>query len=823
MLLLLPMLIPFRIPVPLQTWAIRNTGIEGCLICFADIRSRAPREHLYFGQEVHLRMQEKLAQFRNIIDNSYRAEHLGNQGRIELFYEKTPHLAIEHLSECLQLVDELKAQGEAIPQSWTSRVKFTLAVAYLRLGETENCCLRHNAQSCILPIRGGGLHSRKQGSRSAIRYFQEVLRETEVVTDPTMIFQIREPSRWLMNIAYMTLGEYPDQVSSEYLIPTEFFESEIEFPQFENVAPKLNLNTLNAAGVVIVDDFDHDDYLAIFVSTADPTLPCRFFHNNRDGTFTDLSDDAGLTGLYGGLNVVQADYNNDGNLDILILRGAWLGAGGRHPNSLLRNNGNLTFTDVTFQAGLGEVHYPTKTASWADYDNDGDLDLFIGNEASDDLDSTPKLFRNNGDETFTDVTAAAGVGDSRFTMAAVWGDCDNNGYPDLFVCANDDDQHGLYHNNKDGTFTNVAEATNITEPGSGWASWFWDFNNDGALDLYVGSSTGTVAIESIASYSPIAGQGYDDAVLIMLEVDSWGAARAPVKIGFEPPALYRGDGKGNFIYETIERNITYATNPMGANFGDLNGDGWPDFYLATGDVAYWELRPNVMFVSQAGERFANVTMAGGFGHLPKGHGVSFADIDNDGDQDVYVQMGGQLPGDHFNDALFENPGFNHHWITVRLTGRQSNRCAIGARIHVTILEDSRQRSIYRYVNSGGSFGCNPLRQNIGLGNSEQIESIEVYWPTSRLTQRFTDVPMDQSIEITEGDKRYRSIPLKQFTIGGSGSTFPRIAGNQDWRFPPVKTPAATYSPGQTVTRTGQMLIVKAETEAFSRGEKDLLR
>ena len=129
---------------------------------------------------------------------------------------------------------------------------------------------------------------------------------------------------------------------------------------------------------------------------------------------------------------------------------------------------------------------------------------------------------------------------------------------------------------------------------------------------------------------------------------------------------------------TEERKITYATNPMGANFGDINGDGWLDFYLATGDVPYSELRPNVMYVSQGGERFANVTISGGFGHLQKGHGVSFADIDNDGDQDLYVQTGGQLPGDHYHDALFENPGFNHHWITVKLTGRQSNRSAIAA-------------------------------------------------------------------------------------------------------------------------------------------------
>ena len=129
-------------------------------------------------------------------------------------------------------------------------------------------------------------------------------------------------------------------------------------------------------------------------------------------------------------------------------------------------------------------------------------------------------------------------------------------------------------------------------------------------------------------------------------------------------------------------------------------------------------------------------------------------------------MGGQLTGDKYNDALFENPGFGHHWITLKLVGRKSNRSAIGARIHVKVLENGKTRSIYRRVSSGGSFGCNPLRQNIGLGNAERIESIEVYWPTSDLTQKFRDVEMDQSIEIFEGERDYRTISLDSYALGG---------------------------------------------------------
>jgi len=214
----------------------------------------------------------------------------------------------------------------------------------------------------------------------------------------------------------------------------------------------------------------------------------------------------------------------------------------------------------------------------------------------------------------------------------------------------------------------------------------------------------------------------------------------------------------------VQWGLTDVTLHMGANFGDLDNDGYLDFYLGTGYPYYEGLMPNVMFRNRAGGGMDDVTTAGGLGHLQKGHGIAFADLDNDGDQDIYAQMGGAFGGDAAGNALYENPGFGNHWIKVKLIGVRSNRAAIGARIRVDIVEDGQPRSIYRWVNNGGSFGVNPLRREIGLGQAERIELLEVYWPTSDETQQFRDLDVDQWIEITEGEPTHRRLPQQQMSF-----------------------------------------------------------
>jgi hypothetical protein len=220
--------------------------------------------------------------------------------------------------------------------------------------------------------------------------------------------------------------------------------------------------------------------------------------------------------------------------------------------------------------------------------------------------------------------------------------------------------------------------------------------------------------------------------------------------------LYRNlQGKGfEDVTEAVGLNLVLT--PMGSNFFDVDNDGFLDFYLGTGHPKYSMLVPNRLFKNVAGKRFADITTSSGTGHLQKGHGVACGDWDRDGNVDLFEQLGGATPGDRFRNALFQNPGHDNHWLTVKLVGRKTNRAAIGARIQVTVPGDPAQR-FYRHVSSGSSFGGNPLQQTIGLGKAPKVAHLEVYWPTSNTRQVFHDVAVDQAIEITEFATDYRRL------------------------------------------------------------------
>ena len=588
---------------------------------------------------------------------------------------------------------------------------FQLGVVYLRLGETENCCQRASPNSCILPIQGDAIHTKREGSRQARQVFLRILEN--VPKNSELYYR----SLWLLNIAAMTIGEYPGGVPNEYLIPGNAFEPAADFPRFPNVAQEMGVNEFSSSGGAIGDDFDNDGSTDLIVSSWNSAEQIRFLHNNQDGTFTDRTEAAGLKGILGGLNLIHADYNNDGFHDFLVLRGGWLGQGGQHPNSLLQNNGDGTFTDVTIESGLADANWPTQTATWDDFDSDGLLDLFVGNEMM-----PSQLYINQGDETFVDVAKSAGTTNDRFSKGAVAGDFNADGRPDIYV-SNLGDDNRLYQNNGNGTFTDIAKRLDVHGPQTSFPCWFWDYDNDGHLDIYVSAYTATI--------------------------DQVAKNYLGLPLDIELNRLYKSNGSGGFSEVAKSVGLTLPTAPMGANFGDLDNDGFLDFYLGTGNTSYTDIMPNLMFRNRGGAFFEDVTIAGRFGHLQKGHGIVFADFDQDGDQDVFEQMGGAFPGDRYYDALYQNPGNDNHWISFRLHGRTANRNAIGARVHVVVVEAGKSRSIFRWVNSGGSFGAKPFLQEIGLGASESVESVHVRWPGRKDEQTLSRMMMDRHYDIVQ--------------------------------------------------------------------------
>lgn len=603
-----------------------------------------------------------------------------------------------------------------------------LGLAYMRMGEQMNCMHNHNAQSCIYPISRGAQHAMKEGSEGAIREFSSLLE-----ANPNDL-----NARWLINIAYMTLGQHPDKVPPQWLIPATILKSEYDIKPFRDIAPMLGLDVMNHAGGVIAEDFDGDGFIDLVISSSGPTDQVRFFHNNGDGSFTDRTEQTGLLGETGGLNMVHADFNNDGHPDILILRGGWLKEAGNYPASLLRNNGNGTFDDVTEQAGIWSES-ATQTAAWGDYDNDGWLDLFIGHEEY--LNGKPHpsaLYHNNHDGTFTDVAPKLGMDKLGMVKGVAWGDYDNDGFPDLYVSRNGQ-PNILFHNNHDGTFTDVTAKAGVGGAFMTFATWWWDYDNDGWLDLFV------------APYE-------------VPQRNDVGAFHLGLPNKIESAHLYHNNHDGTFTDVSHQVKLDRVMAVMGSNFGDLDNDGWLDVYFGTGAPDYRAIIPHRMFRNNAGKVFQDVTTSGGFGHLQKGHAVAFADFDNDGDLDVFEEIGGALEGDTYQSVLFENPGHGNHWVDLELEGVKSNRGGLGARIHLRAQTKDGMRDIYRMVGAGGSFGDNPFRVHIGLEQATAIRDVEIQWPASRTTQTLTGFERDRMYHVREGDAKPVRLNRKSFSF-----------------------------------------------------------
>ncbi|HLK55198.1 MAG TPA: CRTAC1 family protein [Chthonomonadaceae bacterium] len=651
------------------------------------------------------------------------------QGRIA--EAKTPNIRLsltgelaDELLNAGQTEDALKTYGDYqqialknYPAFYEKGLKYMtekrIAMCYLRLGEQQNCCANNNTDSCLLPIQGGGIHTKQFGSREGVKRLMRVLE-----WNPDDM-----GARWSLNIAYMTLGQYPEFVPAKWLIPPRVFQSEAAIPRFPNLAPQKGLALDGLAGGCVIEDFDGDGWLDLMVARCGVHDQLRFFHNNGDGTFTERTREAGLTGEVGGINLIQGDYNNDGYMDVLVLRG------GGMPPSLLRNNGDGTFDDVTEEAGL-RLADSSRTAVWFDYNGDGYLDLFVGG-----TESRPcALYRNNGDGTFTECAAEAGLALKGSFQSVISLDYNNDGRPDLFLTRlglpnmllRNDGPRGLFTNARSAwRFTDVSVASGLATAMQSLSCVAFDYDNDGWDDIFVpGASTNGPT--SVA---------YD-----YLGLGTIGT----------PSKLYRNRHDGTFEDVSHSAHLDKVLMGQAVNYGDIDNDGNLDLYVGTGGPALSDLVPKRMFRNADGKFFQDVTTAGDFGHLQKGNAISFGDLRNNGQQDIYEVMGGVYAGDVAHNTLYMNPGNRNHWITLQLEGVRTNRAAIGARIKVTLERTDGPRVLYRTVRSGGSWGASPLRQEIGLGQATAIRTVEITWPVTGKTQILTGLQMNRLYKIREG-------------------------------------------------------------------------
>lgn len=634
--------------------------------------------------------------------------------------------AADLCKECLKLC----ATDPQKSKAWVPEVLFRLAATHFRQAEKQNCIARHNSESCILPLSPKAVHVDKEGAEAAV----EVLERLLAMPD----HDLHTDARWLLNIAHMAIGDWPDGVPAAHRIDAKVFASEVDMPRFRERGGDLGIGKHLHSGSVVIDDFTGDGRLDVLTCAFDTGKPLRLLRNDGDGGLTDIAEEAGLGRQLGGINLVQADIDNDGLMDVLVLRGGGFFAGTCMPNSLLRQDKPGHFIDVTEAAGI-ELSAPTRTAAFADIDRDGDLDLYIGYESMRTMGGVQypsRLLLNDGKGHFSDITDRAGIQNADRCYGVVFADFDGDLLPDLYI-SNFIAPNRLFMNRGGGQFVEQSGPRGVDGPVASGPCAALDYDNDGDLDLFVGYMHHYRPIRTVAAW-------YIDH-----------------RIDDDTQRLFENDGKGNFRDVTEARGLKRAAVVNGLNFGDVDNDGSQDLYLTTGAHDLAALFPNVLLLG--GARFRDATFAAGVGHLQKGNGVAFGDLDGDGDLDLFAQVGGAFQDDGFGSVLFENPGNKNHWLEVQLRGERDNRFGLGARLRVTCEGPDGKRDIFATVGPGGSTGCNPMRAHLGLGAAERILSLEVRWPASGETQMVREVPLDAGIVVTQGKdgcERVRSEPIR---------------------------------------------------------------
>ncbi len=459
--------------------------------------------------------------------------------------------------------------------------------------------------------------------------------------------------------------------------------------------------------------------------------------------FQDVSLQAGINNTGKNYGVAIGDYNNDGREDIYVSRHIL-------PNLLYRNNGDGTFTDVAGPAGVA-FEGTTTCSVWGDTDNDGDLDLYLGNR-----DEANILYRNNGDGTFTDISESAGVNTLFRTRAVLFGDINQDGFIDLYV-ANMTAPNYMFRNNGDNTFTDITLASNTQDYGIAMGSLFFDYDNDGDLDLYLthdanqpyilyqNDGTGRFRDVSEESNTNYAGQGMG---VDVGDMNNDGFLDIYITNLYEN-TLFLNNGDGTFSNLTASAGVGDLGMGWGTIWLDCENDGLQDIYVS--NDSYFSPFPNLLYRNNGDYTFQAISHSSPLSSMYGGYGVASADFNADGRVDIFLANSG-----NDGNQLFTNLTNNaNNWVKVKLEGTQSNRAAIGARVEI----EAGGKIMVDEITAGASYAShNSFILHFGLGTAEVAERLKIRWPNG-LVEEYEQLATNTSYLVTEGEGLVVNTPV----------------------------------------------------------------
>ena len=544
--------------------------------------------------------------------------------------------------------------------------------------------------------------------------------------------ELLEP-KWNLMIATKRAGKDPTSLPERYRLEARYRGGESPV-RFEEVSAEVGIERWSRARGSAWGDVDRDgDLDLVTVGIRDPhALYRNLLRETGAATFEPAALDAALLDPRGGWSALLFDHDRDGDPDLLVTRDGW---DGEDEGSFYRNDDGL-FLEVGAETGLVS---PSDgfTAAAADVNRDGYLDLYVANGVATRGGAPNELFLGTPEGKFVESAGVLGVADHGRSIGSAFGDYDNDGWPDLLV-VNFFDRPVLYRNRKGVGFEEVTARAGLGAPHEGFVGFFFDYDSDGWLDILV---VGFTSDMETALRSQLAGEAVAEGSRL---------------------ALYRNDRDGSFTDVTAEAGLSWNLGAMAATFGDYDNDGWPDLFVGAGAPPMDRFEPNRLFRNLGDGTFAEVGASAGVDDLGKGHGATFADLDHDGDLDLFVPTGGAFPGDRQRSRLYRNPAAQqpqpNGWLHILLRGSNLHPDAVGAQVRLRATDAPGAPVQLQEVAIGGGFGvtASPILE-FGLGSHRTVAELSIRWPGGA-HRVLRGIAANQRILIVEDEPGYQVLP-----------------------------------------------------------------